>query len=117
MARILIAEPHADTSALLAFVVRRLGHEPVLYDGSPEQAAGADALVLEPGDGGALALAARLRERWPELPIVCTSIFPRWAEADAIRPDAYLVKPFPLLELQRVLARALDRRRGDAVPA
>ena len=33
VARVLICEPHDDISALLELVVRRLGHEPVAFDG------------------------------------------------------------------------------------
>jgi CheY-like chemotaxis protein len=110
MARVLICEPHADIRSLLAFVVRRLGHDPVVSDGGRDQLLGIDALLLEPGDERALALAAWARERVPARAHVRTSILPPWARVEALRPDAYLVKPFPLHRLEQALAAALARR-------
>jgi DNA-binding NarL/FixJ family response regulator len=95
---------------MLSFVVRRLGHEPVVSDGSRSQLFGIDALVLEPGSEGALELAAWTREHAPDVAIVCTSIFPPWHETDALGPDAYLVKPFALHQLENALSAALARR-------
>ncbi len=112
----LICEPHPDVRSLLAFVVRRVGHEPVVSDGTREQALAADALLIEPG-GGCLELATWVRKQRPLLPIICTSIFPPAAETTtALRPDAYLVKPFPLYELEQALVCALARR-GSACAA
>lgn len=114
MATVLISEPHADTRTLLGFVARRLGHEPVTADGTYSQVAAADVLLVEPGDAVALDLARWARANVPALPIVCTSIFPAGAEASELRPDAYLVKPFALHELECalrvVLARAAHER-------
>jgi CheY-like chemotaxis protein len=112
VARVLICEPHADIRSLLAFVVGRLGHDATLSDGSCEQLRDVDAFVLEPGDADALALAAWAREHLPGLALVCTSIYPSWPEVEALHPDAYLVKPFPLLRLEDALADALARRTG-----
>ncbi len=112
MARILICEPHPDIRSLLVFVVRRLGHEPVLADGSETQAADVDAIVLEPGSTEARRVAAWARLHAPEVALVCTSHFPRGPEADALAPDAYLVKPFPLVRLEAAIRAAL---RGRAV--
>jgi CheY-like chemotaxis protein len=117
VARILICEPHADIRALLEFVVLRLGHEAAVADGSREQLLEADALVLEPGDGDALALASWAREHLPGLALVCTSIYPSWPDVEALRPDAYLVKPFPLLRLEHALAAALERRVASPAAA
>lgn len=111
MARVLISEPHPDVRSLLAFVVQRLGHEPIVSDGRPEQALAVDAIVVEPGDGDALELAEWARAHAPGTPILCASIFPPWPAATAIRPDAYLVKPFPLYELEHALSAALAARR------
>lgn len=107
MARILLCEPHSDIRSLLSFVVRRLGHEPVVPDGTRAQLHGVDAIVLEPGDAGALELASWAREHTPATAIVCTSIYPAWPGVEALRPDAYLVKPFPLFRLERALTDAL----------
>ena len=110
MAKVLICEPHADVRSLLAFVVRRIGHEPVVSDGTREQVLEVDAILLEPGSAGGVELAAWARERRPRLPLVCASIFPPSGEMDALRPDAYLVKPFPLYALEQALVAALERR-------
>lgn len=107
VARVLICEPHADVRSLLAFVVRRIGHEPVFFDGDREQARGVDAIVIEPGEAAALELASWARAHLPGVPVICTSIFPSWPQTAALHPDAYLVKPFPLYELEHALATAL----------
>ena len=107
MATVVICEPHPDIRALLAFVVRRLGHDAQEADGSVAQIARADALLVEPGDAVGLDVAVRARAELPELPIVCASIFPRGAECAEVRPDAYLVKPFALFELEDALRGAL----------
>ena len=105
MARILIFEPHADISALLELVVRRLGHEPVVVEDTATVANGFDAAVIEPGEGSGLPLAKKLREH--ETPLIFTSIFPADQKLLALAPVSYLVKPFSLFELETALAQAL----------
>jgi CheY-like chemotaxis protein len=112
VARILICEPHSDIRTMLSFVVLRLGHEPVVSDRSRAQLLEVDLIVVEPGSEEALAAAAWAREHAPHVAIVCTSIFPPWDETDALRPDAYLVKPFALHQLEDALAAALERQRA-----
>jgi hypothetical protein len=107
MARVLINEPHPDVQSLLGLVVRRLGHEPVLSDGTREQLLDVEAYVFEPGDEVALGLAVWARTHAPAVALVCTSIFPPSAETDALAPLAYLVKPFPLHRLESALRAAL----------
>jgi hypothetical protein len=107
---VLIGEPHADVRSLLSFVVRRLGHEPVASDGSREQLLGVDAYVFEPGHPVAYVLAAWARDHAPAVRLVCASIYPPGHETDALAPDAYLVKPFPLDRLESVLATVLTGR-------
>jgi CheY-like chemotaxis protein len=106
MGRILIAEPHADVRALFEFVVERLGHQPVCA-GAGAEAPAVDALIVEPAVPATLELAQRLRARFPELPIVCASIYPPAADALALAPVAYLEKPFGLGRLEQALAGAL----------
>jgi two-component SAPR family response regulator len=105
MGRIAISEPHEDVRALYRHVIERLGHQPVctVQDGD----APVDALVVEPASAHGLSLARKLRSLRPELPIVCVSIYPRGPEVTDLRPLAYLVKPFALGELERVLTTAL----------
>jgi DNA-binding response OmpR family regulator len=105
VARVLICEPHDDISALLELVVRRLGHEPVAFDGGDVDQIGVDAAVIEPGEASALAVARSLRSR--NVPVLFTSIYPPEADALELQPAAYLVKPFPLYALERALEAAL----------
>lgn len=107
MARILICEPHDDIVALLELVIRRVGHEPVVYDGDDAVLGGIDAAVIEPGEQEGLALANALRTRG--VPLLFTSIYPADQDLLALEPDAYLVKPFPLYALERAIDRALAR--------
>lgn len=106
MARVLISEPHPDCRALLEAVVRRAGHEPVgqgelASDDMPEL------MILEPASAEGLAVAARLRRRLGDLPIICTSILPPSAATAGLRPAAFFVKPFRLAELEAAMAGAL----------
>jgi DNA-binding response OmpR family regulator len=106
MARVLISEPHPDCRTLLELVVQRVGHDPV----GPGELAGDDDLglmILEPAAAEGLAMASRLRHRFEDLPIICTSIRPPTAVTALLRPAAYLVKPFRLAELERALLEAI----------
>lgn len=94
----------------MGHVVSRLGHEPV-YTSRPGDvlADGVDVILLEPADTRALGAAQVLRLRHERLPIVCASIYPETADARRLAPVAYLVKPFPLAELERALTTAVER--------
>ena len=105
VARVLICEPHDDISALLELVVRRLGHEPVTFAGGEVDHIRIDAAVVEPGESVALGVARSLRSNG--VPVLFTSIYPPGAEALALQPVAYLVKPFSLYALERALEQAL----------
>ncbi len=115
MARILICEPHADIAALLELVVRRLGHEPVAYDGGDLDRLAVQAAVIEPGETDGLAVGRRLRAQG--VPVLFTSIYPADDELLALRPAAYLVKPFPLYALERALEAALEQPLHAAAAA
>ena len=115
MGRILIAEPHADVRSLFEYVVERLGHEPLSLtrdDGGALPPI--DAVIVEPAAPSPLALAQGLRARFPELPIVCASIFPAEPAALQLGPLAYLEKPFGLSELEYVLRLAMERSAAVA---
>jgi CheY-like chemotaxis protein len=114
MARVLICEPHDDITALLELVVRRLGHEPVLYTDGSEHI-GVDAAVIEPGEEAGIRLADSLRSR--DVPVLFTSIYPADNDTLALRPVAYLVKPFPLYALERALRAALELAHAPAAAA
>jgi CheY-like chemotaxis protein len=106
MARILISEPHPDLRALLEAIVRRAGHEPVGQGELTEDDAPA-AMILEPASADGLAAAAGLRRRLENLPIICTSIAPPGEETRELRPVAYLLKPFRLVDLEAAIASAI----------
>lgn len=105
MARVAIGEPFGEVRELLVRVVEGAGWEAVV---DPRCADEVDALLIEPGDATAFELALRVRARRPEMPLVCVSIYPPGPETEPLSPSAYLLKPFSVGELQRVLARALD---------
>jgi CheY-like chemotaxis protein len=105
VAKVLIAEPHADICDLLEIVVRRLGHEPVRWDGRRRELPDVSAAVVEPATRAGLRLATRLRAQG--IPLVLASIMPPEPEALELQPAAYLVKPFALAELEQALLNAL----------
>jgi CheY-like chemotaxis protein len=115
MGRILIAEPHADVRSLFEFVVERLGHESLCVTrGDGSDLPPIDAMLVEPAAPAALELARSLRARFPELAIVCASIFPAEPAALELGPLAYLEKPFGLSELEYVLRLAIERPAAAA---
>jgi hypothetical protein len=110
VARVLVSEPHPDVKALLELVLRRLGHVTVAdADDRP------DVLVMEPAWPDAVETARRL----PTLPLVCASILPPSAETLALCPDAYLVKPVRMRDLEAALAQAFaaTMRQAPVAPS
>ena len=115
MRRVLIAEPHGDVRSLFEFVVERLGHEPLsIVRGDGSELPPLDAVIVEPAAPSALELAQGLRARFPDLPIICASIFPPEPAALELGPLAYLEKPFGLSELEYVLRLAMERSAAAA---
>jgi DNA-binding response OmpR family regulator len=106
VARVLICESEPDVGALLALQLHRLGHEAVIYNGSwTSPLHVVDVVLIEPGGSG-LELAREIRRQAPGLPIVCSSIYPRSPETDALAPAAYLVKPYPSSRLDAAIRAA-----------
>lgn len=105
VARILIIEPNEEVRGLLSWVVRRLELVPVEYDRSSEVSDVA-AILVEPAAQGAAEVARTVREA-TGAGVVCVSIYPPDAETAALEPVAHLLKPFPLLELERALLTAI----------
>jgi DNA-binding response OmpR family regulator len=112
VAKILIFEPHVDIRTLLAIVVTRLGHEPVVSARPGDELAHVDAAVIDPGEGDGLSLARHLRRKG--VPVVFTSIFPAGPETLDLAPTAYLVKPFALYSLEKALVAAVAPARASA---
>jgi DNA-binding response OmpR family regulator len=108
MALFLIIEPHDDIRRLYATVVRGLGHEAAFFEGF--RMAKPHVLVVEPAHPESLAVALRLRQDHPALPIVCASVHePTHQEVQVLRAIAYLLKPFSLVELTHGLQLALSQ--------
>ena len=72
-----------------------------------------DAAVIEPGDRDGVRLAEALRAL--NVPVIFTSIYPSSDDLLELGPSAYLVKPFPIYELERALEQALSQ--GASAPA
>ena len=113
MATILIEDPDHATRSLLELHVLRLGHLPIgqrdLVEGKEP-----DLMLLEPTSRTGLRLAQRLRDRLPQLPILCVSIegpSPDTSELDAV---GHLMKPFRRSQLEQALELALEPPRVEA---
>jgi len=93
VATILIMDPDPATRSLLEVLVLRLGHRPI---GQRELSEGEnpELMLLEPASRAGLRLAARLRRRFPQLPILCVSIDPPDWETRALGVAGHLMKPF-----------------------
>ena len=91
MARVLICEPHDDIYSMLEIVVRRLGHEPVRFDGALDDEP-VGAAVIEPSAPDGFDIAKQLQAKG--VAVLLASIFPPDAETLSLEPCAYLVKPF-----------------------
>jgi len=106
VASILISDPDPETRTLLELLILRLGHRPV---GPRDLASGEELelLLLEPASPANLRQARALRRRLERLPIVCVSVAPQSSEALALRPAAYVMKPFRRSELERAVTEAL----------
>ena len=115
VARVLICEPHDDISALLEVVVRRLGHDAVVWRGNDSDLVGVHAAVIEPGEADGMRVAKRLRAE--SVPVLFTSIFPADATMLALEPRVYLLKPFPLYVLERALDDALGMNGASLAAA
>jgi CheY-like chemotaxis protein len=104
--RVLVLEPDAEVRTLYQRAIQRVGHEPVLIgDDAVVDLRGIDAIIVEPGAQAELAVARTARERVPDLPIVCASIYP--ANGFGLGPVAFLEKPFRLSALEHALELAL----------
>jgi DNA-binding response OmpR family regulator len=113
VARILVIEPEAQARQYLESFVAELGHEVVqLKDevgGLDEKASwpAPDLVLLEPAAAESLAMVHALRERNPQLPIICVSSEHLNDELEALEAAAYLMKPFRGRLLEWAIAEAL----------
>jgi CheY-like chemotaxis protein len=103
--RVLVADPYHETRELLERVVARLGYE-IVDAGEPRE--GLAAAVIDPAAADTLALARELRRDDSRLPIVFATILPSSAALRALRPCAFLQKPFRLAELSEALTSGVS---------
>jgi CheY-like chemotaxis protein len=113
MARFLLIEPHDDIRRLYEAVVRGLGHEVVCLDS--ETAERPDVILVDPSDPVSLATTTRLRMDYPDVAIVCASIYETTWDHAELEAAAYLLKPFSLVELTSALETALAQRKNCPV--
>lgn len=114
MARVLLAEPDPDVLELVERALGGWGHEVVRY--RPECAPGeVDLMVFEPGMGARVVrLAETLAAATPPVQLVVVSVNPPELAVHALRPAAYVLKPFSLAELEAAVAGAVARvERGS----
>jgi hypothetical protein len=111
-ATVLISEADPDVRRLLVVLMRRLGHEPVVYDGAAELdlPPRGDVLLLEPESERCVAAARRARLFHPELPIVCMGRPPADGEFLDEAPLAVIEKPFTVRGLEAVVDRFVPAR-------
>ena len=109
MARVLLAEPDPDVLELVERALSGWGHEVVRY--RPASAPGElDLMVFEPGMGARVVrLAETLAAGTPPVQLVVVSVNPPELAVHALRPAAYVLKPFSLAELEAAVAAALRR--------
>jgi len=108
MATILLSEADPDVRRLLIVLLNRLGHEPVVLGSGSTSTDTGDLLLLEPASPACLEQARAVRERQPEIPIICVSILPSEAWFSDGGPPTYLAKPFTLEQLDAALDAALE---------
>jgi hypothetical protein len=96
--------PQDDVKQLIEHALGRLGY---IGLGESEETR-ANVLVLEPASALHLEAARPLREVWPALPIVCVAVLAPCPEALALRPAAYLVKPFTIAGLRAIVESVLN---------
>lgn len=109
MARFLLIEPHEDIRRLYEAVVRGLGHELIRLDS--ETAEAPDVILVDPSHPASLETTTRLRQDYPDVAIVCASIYETTRDdAEQLKAVAYLLKPFSLVELTSSLEAALAQR-------
>ena len=106
MATILIADPDPATRSLLEVLVLRLGHRPIgQWELAEDEVP--DLLLLEPASDADMRHALRLRDRLPELPILCVSIDPMCPELEEFGVAGHVMKPFRRSQLEDALETVL----------
>lgn len=107
MAKILVSEADPDVRRLLAVLVRRLGHDPVVLDAGVEAPPRGDLLLLEPTSGRCLAQAQAVRADSPEVPVICMSALTEDGRFLLSGPIGYLPKPFTVEQMRERIVETL----------
>ena len=104
MARILIAEPHAEVRQLFVHFVSALGHEPVVYEPNVAGVA-VDVLILEPAMPGAFELIESMRALDADVPVIAVSVYPPTELPIGLSWTSFHLKPLGLGALREALAQ------------
>jgi hypothetical protein len=102
--RVLISEVEPDTRRLLALLIERLGHEPIVLRDDVVVPPPADVLLVEPRSRTGLQHARLVRAFFPELPLICTSPLPDDAGFLGRGPVVSLPRPFAREDLEAALS-------------
>ncbi|HWA63079.1 MAG TPA: PAS domain S-box protein [Caulobacteraceae bacterium] len=116
-ARVLVVEDNPEVAAVTATLLQQLGYRTDVVGDADSALAAVECEppfdlvfsdIVMAGSMDGLALARRLRETHPELPVLLTSGYSR----DSAGADDFeiLRKPFQISELGRLMARSLARR-------
>jgi two-component SAPR family response regulator len=106
VATILIVDPDPATGSLLEVLVLRLGHRPIgQWELAEDEVP--DLVLLEPASRAGMRYAQSLRERDPQLPILCVSIDPPGDDVRELGVVGHVMKPFRRSQLERALESAL----------
>jgi DNA-binding response OmpR family regulator len=109
VASVLISEVEPDVRRLLVVMVERIGHTAAVLEPNVVAPPRADILLVDPRSRTGLEHARLVRAFSPELPVVCLSTLPEYADFLGRGPTLYLPKPFTLEQLHAALATALER--------
>ena len=109
MATVLILDPDPATRSLLELLLMRLGHRPI---GQHELSEGEEPelMLLEPASRSGVSAARTVRDRLPQLPVLCVSIDGPSDESRQLAPVGHVMKPFRRSQLEAALELALPPR-------
>jgi len=106
VATVLILDPDPATRSLLELLLMRLGHRPI---GQRELSEGEEPelMLLEPASRLGVNTARGVRDRLPQLPVLCVSIDGPSEESRLLEPVGHVMKPFRRSQFEAALALAL----------
>jgi CheY-like chemotaxis protein len=122
--RILLVEDHSDTSALLAYVLSRCGHQVTSVNSDQEalrkvSQQSFDLFLLGRKSVNSLSWCKQFRQTWPDKPIILYStaaLFSEQQEGLKAGATAYLAKPEDLFNLGQIASELITSRQRIAPP-